>query len=71
LRPGDALLVVGRVDPTRHHAEVEGRVAEAERGARRLNLLGRAVERLDQDSTGRAAEHGHSAQQIVDQLRLR
>ena len=43
-------------------------IPEAEGRALRLDVLGRAVERLDQDSAGRAAEHGHALEQIVDQL---
>src|SRR5829696_3376154 len=67
-RPGHALLVVGRIGPACHRTDVEGGVAVAEGGARRVDVFGPAVERLDQDSAGRTAERGNAAEQIVDQL---
>ena len=45
--------------PARHHADVEGCVAVAERRAVGVGVLRRAAQRLDQDLAGRPAQRGH------------
>ena len=62
------LRVEFRVLPRGHHADVEGRVAEAGGALGCVTVLRRAVQRLDQDSAGRTAERSELRQQRVEQL---
>src|SRR5262245_11811048 len=67
-RPLDGLLVEGSVQPGGHHADVECSIAEAEGRASPVDVLRRAVKRLDQHLPGRSPQRHHSFEQLVDQL---
>jgi hypothetical protein len=61
------LLVEGSVQPGGHHADVECGIAEAEGRASPVDVLRRAVKRLDQHLPGRSPQRHHSFEQLVDQ----
>ena len=62
------MLVEGSVQPGGHHADVECGVAKAKGGAGLVDVLRRAVKRLDQHLPGRPPQRHYSFEQHVDQF---